>query len=552
VIAAGRRQRIFHPLLFAAFIVLFAYAHSFEIAPPLRVVLALLGVVVAAVALLWAIFAGLTRNLHKAAIAASAFVLLFVSYGHIENAVTAWSWEFHLFAIQFGYKKAAAGVCAALGAGVTAWLVHADDDKTRRATAVLNRAGAAIVSVSALHLVLIGLAAGKTAEATLTARSVEATGTHTGPLPDIYYIVLDTYGRSDLLKAVYGYDNSAFVEWLRAKGFYVASDSHSNYSQTMLSLASSTNLAYLDAAELKNATSAAGDPRWHVDLNATAVQLLNAAHENDRLPLAHLIQRNLLARTLKERGYRFVAFTSGYGGVQFPNADDDRRAAVLTDFEESLLSTTPIPELADRVFDRQERHRQRVRYVLDHLGDTITGDAPRFVFAHILSPHSPYVFNADGSAVDRTGIKPGVFYDEEMELSTPADRARVIAGYRGQVEYVTRRIQSVIEAILADPTRRRIIVLQGDHGPNVGMRWKKPASAEAIAERLSILNAYYVPPDIQARLYPSITPVNTFRVILGQLLGQNWSLLPDKTYFSPDDPYEFNDVTEMFSHHDAF
>ena len=43
--------------------------------------------------------------------------------------------------------------------------------------------------------------------------------------PDIYYIILDAYGRADVLKDLYNYDNSQFVDWLNQKGFYVARES---------------------------------------------------------------------------------------------------------------------------------------------------------------------------------------------------------------------------------------------------------------------------------------------------------------------------------------
>ncbi len=39
-------------------------------------------------------------------------------------------------------------------------------------------------------------------------------------LTDIYFIVLDGYGRSDVLKEFYEYDNSDFLRGLKEKGFY--------------------------------------------------------------------------------------------------------------------------------------------------------------------------------------------------------------------------------------------------------------------------------------------------------------------------------------------
>jgi hypothetical protein len=63
--------------------------------------------------------------------------------------------------------------------------------------------------------------------------------------PDIYYIILDAYGRQDILQAFYELDNSSFLNELSARGFYVADESSSNYIQTMLSLSSSFNMDYL-------------------------------------------------------------------------------------------------------------------------------------------------------------------------------------------------------------------------------------------------------------------------------------------------------------------
>ena len=68
-----------------------------------------------------------------------------------------------------------------------------------------------------------------------------------GYAPDIYYIILDAYGREDVLMEMFNYDNTSFLRFLESKGFYVAECSQSNYAQTMLSLTSSLNFDYLDS-----------------------------------------------------------------------------------------------------------------------------------------------------------------------------------------------------------------------------------------------------------------------------------------------------------------
>ncbi len=62
--------------------------------------------------------------------------------------------------------------------------------------------------------------------------------------PDIYYLVLDGYGRGDVLQKYYGFDNAEFLDGLRQRGFYIADKSSTNYPSTVFSLPSSLNMRY--------------------------------------------------------------------------------------------------------------------------------------------------------------------------------------------------------------------------------------------------------------------------------------------------------------------
>ena len=78
--------------------------------------------------------------------------------------------------------------------------------------------------------------------------------------PDIYYIIVDSYPSADLLKRKYNFDNSEFCNYLISKGFFIASKSHSNYSHTFPSLASSLNMEYINYLASDNKS------RRHIDL----------------------------------------------------------------------------------------------------------------------------------------------------------------------------------------------------------------------------------------------------------------------------------------------
>jgi hypothetical protein len=56
--------------------------------------------------------------------------------------------------------------------------------------------------------------------------------------PDIYHFILDAFGHSDTLKVIYNFDNSAFIDGPKKRGFIVPAGSRSNYQMTCLSLPS--------------------------------------------------------------------------------------------------------------------------------------------------------------------------------------------------------------------------------------------------------------------------------------------------------------------------
>ena len=64
--------------------------------------------------------------------------------------------------------------------------------------------------------------------------------------PDIYYILVDGYGRGDVLGDLYSLDNTQFLDDLAQQGFYVANQSHTNYIQSIYSISSALNFTFID------------------------------------------------------------------------------------------------------------------------------------------------------------------------------------------------------------------------------------------------------------------------------------------------------------------
>lgn len=357
---------------------------------------------------------------------------------------------------------------------------------------------------------------------------------------DIYYIVLDGYGRSDVLEELYDYDNSDFIDYLKSRGFYVAENSRSNYNQTVLSLASSLNMEYVNYfAEIYGANS------------------------KERYELAQEIKKNAVRDLLETQGYQFISFESGYERTEIRSADHYWSASTdvvpqvtavwtFSAFESLLLESTIFralfdlhlfsPETLRRVAINPEyqAHRDRVLYTLARLDDVAEMQGNYFVFAHILSPHPPFVFNQYGEALNPDNayrLADGDFY-----LGTRGD---YIDGYREQVSFISSQMESVIERIISKSDQPPIIILQSDHGPGAYLVWES-AQKSNLKERLGILNAYHLPGNGKTRLYKSITPVNSFRVMMNAYFGGDYELLPDESYFSPWlRPYDFTRVTDM-------
>ena len=64
-------------------------------------------------------------------------------------------------------------------------------------------------------------------------------------------------------------------------------------------------------------------------------------------------------------------------------------------------------------------------------------------------------------------------------------------------------------------------------------------------EQHAILNTYYFPGGKYELLYPSVTPVNSFRIVLNTFFNGEYELLSDRNYFIPHArPYDFVDVTD--------
>lgn len=331
--------------------------------------------------------------------------------------------------------------------------------------------------------------------------------------PDIYYIILDGYGRNDVLKNLYHYDNSEFTNFLSDQGFYVASASHSNYPQTFLSLGSSFNMDYLDNLDVKF------DP-----------------NSKDRMAIRKVIENNKVDNFLKSRGYTTVTWAGSYQMLKADMKIDYPLAS--SEFEDLIKDTTPLGLFIDP-YHKFNLYKKKFLYLFDRLKNISAIKEPTFSYIHILSPHPPFIFDQNGNfSTEKICNKDGSDY---LALCPGADKYR--KNYTQQLIFLNKKVEEAVNEIIKNSPQPPIIIIQGDHGPGSNLDWTSLKNTD-INERFPILNAYYVPEDIKTKLYPKISPVNTFRLIFNTVFNTNFELLEDKSYFAIwKYPYNFTEVT---------
>lgn len=387
----------------------------------------------------------------------------------------------------------------------------------------------AILLVFPLGTILLDTWEESRAEGVAPRRAMATDSPSAAAEPDIYLIVLDKYTGSGALATGYGYDNSAFEDSLRARGFFVPESSHSNYVHTAQALASMLNWTYLDS-------------------------VAPALDSRDRTALYRMIQDNRAWRRLKAQGYEFVFFPTPYRATARNDHADlqlPEPFAPSIQFQLAWLLGTPLSPFmrwlcgvagceagGARSFPYPPESAEEIEWKFRKLGELASRPGRKFVFAHLLVPHEPFIFRTDCSHRDPIW---------EPDVDAP-DSLRAKDDYVAQIRCVNVMLLKLIDRLLTGSGRPPIIVLQADHGHgrividpvhNTILPLSRLSPAQ-VRERTEIFAAYHFPEGGSRLLYDSITPVNVFPLILNHYFGEEIPLREDATYWvEPNRPYRF-------------
>jgi hypothetical protein len=449
-------------------------------------------------ALLYLLARFLLKDWGKAALLSTWILLLFFSYGHVYGLLENRS----LAGFVFGRHRILAplwGIILAVGC----WLILKKLKPTENLHQLLNAISLVLVLLPLLQIGYHEVRAVQIANQQQASGSQPLTATQASQkLPDVYYIILDGYTRADTLQSVYHFDNTPFTNQLKQMGFVLPDCAQSNYAWTALSLSSTFEMNYLEAFNPH-----IQKPDEHMDYQTYQGFILH----------------NPVRQSLHDLGYKMMAFETDYPFTEVTDADmfivgnnnpleKLQSGRDVSDFELLFLRTTALRVLEEaqgayfkkvvsQVRTPDQVHYDRIQFVLDQL-ESIPTLLPgrKFVFAHLVAPHAPFVFTPDGK------------YSDVRSAET---------GYPDEIAYLNQRVLQIVQTILQNSATPPVIVIQGDHG------WDS-------VHRMTILNAYYLPGGGSQGIYPTITPVNTFRVIFNQYFGGSYPMLEDKSYYSSD------------------
>jgi hypothetical protein len=501
----------FHPLLAAAYPVVFLFAVNAAEQMTFGPLWLPLALAVGATLATFGVMRVIGGSWRRAGLLTTILVIGFFGYGHAWNASAA------LLSSQWPLVVAwlmAIGVALAL-----AW-------RARRHLVTITR----VLNFVALFLVVVNVVGLLGAMRAFGAEEVGhgLTDLDLAPegdaLPNVYFVVPDRYGGVTALSETYGFDNEPFLTALEERGFAVARHAHANYIKTPLSLAATLNMEFLDPDALE----------------------AQAQDGGDRDPIHRVLRERLVVpASLKELGYRYVHI-GNWWTPSGDNVDADQTFVYegQDEFGTALAQTTLLRALGnpneapDDPWDWPVM-RENNLYALDRLDETAEIPGPKYVFAHLVTTHPPYVHNADGSFTGRQQVE---------ELGQ-------IESYVRQLQYANSRLLGFVDRVLEnDPGA--IIVIAADEGPfpdryqnaEWPFDWRTDASADELEEKFGILLAMRVPEaDLEAEgFHDELTPINIFRIIFNARFGADLDLLPDRTWahVDLDHFYDFFEITD--------
>lgn len=317
--------------------------------------------------------------------------------------------------------------------------------------------------------------------------------------PNIFHMVLDGYGSHETYEAIFDYDNSPFLDELRALGFVVFDDVVTPFNQTLPTMASILNGAYVEKPEDGEGA------------------------EEYRRRLAAAIRTSRVSSLFRESGYAITQSDPGLTQLHIEGASLLPRRPLFhpTRLEGSLLPNSKAFEVSAHL---SELNAAFTPGLLNEI------ETPFFHYQHTIAPHPPFIVTSKGSP--RVSITSGYKDANGFILDDLARREEYIEGFVEKTRFVEQRVLKQMSQL---PSTDLIVIIQGDHGPAAYTHFEKP-NESCFSERMTTFLAIYAgDPVLSARLAEHssqrFNTVNIYRFLLPHLTNQSYRPLDAESYF---------------------
>ncbi len=332
----------------------------------------------------------------------------------------------------------------------------------------------------------------------LVYENTSLTAAHVTDKPDIYLIVPDGYAGDAELKEMLQFDNSSFLQQLKERGFHIIEKSTSNYNMTVFSITSTLNMSYLKIKDTKNAGPLFSD-------------------------CYRAIKHNRLFEIMRKEGYKINDFSIFNPG----NKDLPMEESVFPANGGLLAGQTLLGHII-KIIRYNAANKLKWKSLASHgvyaiarnnknIYDATWNSAeqhdskPRFIYTHMLMPHSPYYYNKNGELLPFEALLEGTQTNQK--------------NYLGYLQYTSKKIISLIDHIQKESAMPPVIIVMSDHGFR-----RLPANTDMKYQFIN-LTAIYLPEKNYTHFREGMSNVNLFRTLLNIRFGQNLPLLQDSSIY---------------------
>ena len=423
----------------------------------------------------------------RAANSASVFLLFFNTYGIIFNELrdAEIARMEHLTLLPFFFFLAFYAI----------WLIS----RLKKKHASLLWKGTSIVFSALLVISLIRLFPIEVDKARAqrasrqTAAAVPVTEA-SGAQPDIYYLIFDEFsGFAAMRQYFHTKEVEGFKAFLEENDFVVFENSFASSNHTVHQMAVRMNYEEYEYVQ-------GGAQVWHDALtNSRGFALL----ESKGYTTVVFEEISMLHPNLPD-------FKADY--LFHYNYSTEEDMGILFDEYGMLVADNTMLYAFDEMYKVENPGDKAHKNFLDSMQERLPNlsgiPSPKFVYAHFMIPHQPFLFDRNGGLVDSSFYRNWNYYE-------------------GHYIYTMKYIEKLITKILAnaDPENPPLIILQSDHGARIRANNLELSNYPQDMLR-NIMFAVRLPGFDTSTLTQDENPINTLPIIFNHVFGENIPLQP--------------------------